>query len=92
LKSSAVAERGTGNKYQGVDAAYGSTLRNDMSSDMLLTYDKHKTKDSHEVKSQGHEEIKSEISVFYNPKKISVLSHYNLSLQRKLSTNYAEIR
>jgi hypothetical protein len=92
LKSSAVAERGTGSKYQGVDAAYGSTLQNNMSSDMLLTYVNHKTKDSHEDISQESEEIKSEISGFYNPKKISVLSHYNLPLQRKLSTNYAEIR
>jgi hypothetical protein len=92
LKSSAAAKRGIGIKYEGLDAAYGSTLQINMPSDMLLTHNKRRTKDSHEDKSQQSEEIKSEISGFYNPKKASVLLHYNLHLKRKLSTKYAEIR
>jgi hypothetical protein len=59
-----------------LDAA--CTLSNNMHSVMLYTYNKHRTKNSHEDNSRRFEEIKPESSGFNNQSKTSVLSNSNV--------------
>jgi hypothetical protein len=74
-----------------LDAAYDGTMQN-MPLHTSFMYGKHRTKDSHEDKSQRSEEMKTERSRFGNPKKISVSSHYKIPWQKKLSKKYSEIK
>jgi hypothetical protein len=85
MSESAVVKCDIGSNYQVanlestyLDAAYDGNLRNNMHSDVLYTYKKHKTKESHEDQSEGSEEIKPDSSEVNNPNKTSVLTNSNV--------------